>query len=113
VIHTGTKEIDMRKKFGFTAVLVAAAMVVLPVTAANASSTSTNAGGGLWQYGVESGLVGKVYSNYHHASKNHTATACDGSLSHHCKQVAAVKGAWAKASTNKSNSGNTAYWNTL
>ena len=104
----------MRKKIGFGAVLVAAAaLVVLPVTAANASATSTNAGGGLWQYGVETGLVGHVYSNYHHATKNHTATACDGSISHTCKQAAAIKNAWAKASTNKSNGGNTAYWNTL
>ncbi|WP_345761903.1 lactococcin 972 family bacteriocin [Diaminobutyricibacter sp. McL0608] len=104
----------MRTKIRFAAVLVAAAaMVSLPVTAANASTTSTNAGGGLWQYGVDSGLVGKVFSNYHHATKNHTATACDGSLAHTCKQAAAIKGAWAKASTNKSNGGNTAFWNTL
>ncbi len=104
----------MRTKIGVAAVLVAAAaMVALPVTAANASSTSTNAGGGLWQYGVEAGLVGHVYSNYHHSSKNHTATACDGSIAHTCKQAAAIKGAWAKAATNKSNGGNTAFWNTL
>ncbi len=104
----------MRTKLGFATVLVAAAaMVALPATAANASSTTTNAGGGLWQYGVDAGLVGQVWSNYQHSTKNHTATACDGSVAHTCKQAAAVKGAWAKASTNKSNGGNTAFWNTL
>ncbi len=98
---------------GATALALGFATVALPVTAANASSTSTNAGGGLWQYGVEDGLVGHVYSNYQHSTKNHTATACDGSIAHTCKQAAAIKGAWANASTNKSNGGNTAFWNTL
>jgi lactococcin 972 family bacteriocin len=72
--------------------------------------TTTNAGGGLWQYGVS----GNVFSYYHHATKGHTATACDGRDPFKtCKQVAAVKNNWARAATNAGPRGNTAYWNTL
>ncbi len=98
---------------GASALALGLTTVALPETAANASSAVTNAGGGVWEYGVETGLVGHVYSNYHHATKGHTATACDGSLAHTCKRIVAVKGYWAKASTNKSNGGNTPFWNTL
>ena len=96
--------------------LVAAALAVAPAAAATAAVTgtnATNAGGGMWQYGITGTLSGTVYSNYHHATKYHTATACDGALFKTCKQSAAAAGSWAKAATVKSNGGNTAFWNTL
>jgi len=77
-----------------------------------AGDTTAKVGGGLWQYGVTSWFVGTVYSNYHHATKYHTATACDGALLKTCTQVAAAANKWAKASKPASPSGNTASWNT-
>ncbi|WP_350224770.1 lactococcin 972 family bacteriocin [Leifsonia sp. fls2-241-R2A-40a] len=91
---------------GFAA-LLAAALVAVPVS--SASATTVNAGGGLWQYGSDS----NVYSYYHHATKNHTATACNGGIVDRCRQVAAVKNQWARATQVRSLRGNTAYWNTL
>jgi lactococcin 972 family bacteriocin len=111
----------MRKNNVVIAVLLAAGLGLAPVSAASASpdvktaaatgSNSTNAGGGLWQYGTDSSIV---FSYYHHGSKNHTATACDGSMIKTCKQVAAVPNQWARATTGKTIlGGNTAFWNTL
>ncbi|MGN7798392.1 lactococcin 972 family bacteriocin [Leifsonia sp. 22587] len=94
---------------------VAAAVIALvPATVASAGSTTVNAGGGLWQYGTEgTNGFGTTFSYYTHATKNHTATACDGRLPRNCKQVAAVKNQWARASLTSSYGGNAAYWNTL
>ena len=52
---------------------VAMAIALTPAVSASASSTTVSAGGGLWQYGVES----NVFSYYQHATKSHTATACE------------------------------------
>ncbi|SEI15557.1 MULTISPECIES: lactococcin 972 family bacteriocin [unclassified Leifsonia] len=107
------------KKSLFAVALVGLS-IVAPVSVASASAasqsvvkmgtTTQNAGGGLWQYGVES----TTFSYYHHATKNHTATACNGaSFGQTCSQAAAVKNAWARASISKTPQRNTAYWNTL
>ncbi|MBN9238409.1 MAG: hypothetical protein BGO97_01900 [Micrococcales bacterium 70-64] len=85
-----------------------AALVLLPVAAAQATSESV--GGGFWTYGTNST---EVYSNYHHPSLYHTATACNAGVYDKCHQVAAEPGAWARASNALSwLGGNRAYWNT-
>ena len=97
------------KRSMIAAAALAVALTAIPTVAASATTT-VNAGGGLWQYGVD----GNVFSNYHHETKSHTATACDNGYLKTCKQVAAVRGQWARASTSASwNGGNTAFWNTL
>jgi lactococcin 972 family bacteriocin len=87
--------------------LVAAALVAAPATAASAATSSV--GGGLWDHGA-GGL--HVYSHYHHGSKYHSATACDGTPFHVCTKAVAAKGKWANADRAGSWSGNTAYWAT-
>lgn len=85
------------------------ALVAAPAVAASAESVTV--GGGYWSYGVTSS---QVYSNYHHAYKYHTATACNGDIFTPCLQAAAVPGDWANASKNKNYfGGNTAYWSTV
>lgn len=89
---------------------VAVALVVVPAGGAMAL-TSESRGGGLFQYGVQSGIV---YANYHHATYYHTATACNDSLINKCKQVAAAKNAWAKSTIAASwFGGNTSWWNII
>ncbi len=95
--------------------IIAAVLGVAPVTSASAVvATGDNAatvGGGTWQYGTNSS---SVYSNYHHPTKSHTATACDGSIFKGCTQAVAVKNSFARASHAKTFiGGNTAFWNTL
>lgn len=90
---------------------LAIGLAVVPVTAANAALTSQSAGGGLWQWGIQSG---QVVSNYHHATRYHTATACDDRVFQTCIQKAAAANAWAKASTSAGSSfgaTNKSYWN--
>ena len=94
-----------RKLVGTAAAV--AALVLLPVGVAAAETVQ--AGGGLWSYGVTTDVV---YSNYHHPSLYHTATACNGGWFDQCRQAAAAAGAWANASSARSLTGNTAYWNT-
>lgn len=97
--------------FGLMLTLAPAAQAATAAPAARAGLTSQNAGGGLFQYGVEGG---KVISNYHHAKKYHTATSCNNGLIDRCKQVAASANKWAKSSHASSwLGGNTAYWNVL
>ena len=88
---------------------VAAAMVLLPV--AMAGATTESVGGGLWQYGTTSS---DVYSNYHHASLYHSSTACNNGVAGDiCHQDVREAGAWSYATIGKSwLGGNTAYWNT-
>jgi lactococcin 972 family bacteriocin len=111
----------MRYKKTLSALAVAGMLAIAPAAAATASvmpkaavatgSNTTQPGGGLWQYGTTSQTV---FSYYNHSSKNHTATACDGSLFKTCRQVAAIKGQWARSTTQKTwTGGNTAFWNTL
>ncbi|MBX3098325.1 MAG: lactococcin 972 family bacteriocin [Salinibacterium sp.] len=88
--------------------VAAAALVLLPV--AGALATTVNVGGGLWSYGT---TIDTVYSNYHHGSLYHSATACHSGWVDRCHQASASAGAWANASNAKSPwGGNTAYWNT-
>ena len=94
-----------RKLVGTAAAV--AALVLLPVAAAAADTVQV--GGGLWSYGV---TIDNVYSNYHHPSRYHTATACNGGWVDQCRQAAASAGAWANATSARSITGNTAYWNT-
>ena len=42
-------------------------MVLTPLAGAEAGTTTKKAGGGLWEYGVES----VAFSNYHHAENDH------------------------------------------
>jgi lactococcin 972 family bacteriocin len=86
---------------------VVGALLCTPAVAA--SATTASVGGGFWSYGVTSSTV---YSNYHHPSRYHTATACNGSLGSPCLQVAAAAGAWANSSLPKSIVSNSAYWAT-
>lgn len=89
---------------------IAAALAVVPATGSMAL-TSESQGGGLFQYGVEGGTV---YSNYHHARYYHTATACNNGMIDKCRQVAAAKNQWAKASIASSwLGGNTSWWNVI
>lgn len=106
-----------------------AALVLAPAAAASAATahvgapagvaaslivpqTTKSIGGGLWQYGRDGAPFGTSWSNYHHATKYHSATACDGAIFQTCKQVTAAKNKWAKSSTPASPWGNTAWWNT-
>jgi lactococcin 972 family bacteriocin len=75
-------------------------------------ATTQSVGGGLWQYGRDGAPFGTSWSHYHHATKYHSATACNGAIFQTCKQVTAAKNVWAKASVAASIFGNTAYWNT-
>jgi lactococcin 972 family bacteriocin len=85
----------------------AALLVGVPATAASAATSAV--GGGLWDHGVNS----RVYSKYHHASKYHSATACNGGLLNQCAKSVAVKNKWASASLPRNiGGGNTAFWNT-
>jgi len=96
------------KMAAITVALVAAALVAMPATAANA--TTKKAGGGLWDYGVSGG---QVYSKYHHDSKYHSATACNGGLFNDCVKAVAEKGKWANAhETANIGGGNTTFWDT-
>lgn len=95
----------MRMKKILTVVAVTGALVLAPAGAALATTVSV--GGGLWTYGVS---WPNVYSNYHHGSKYHSATACSSSWQ--CVQASAAPGAWANASKYQSLNQNTSYWNT-
>lgn len=99
----------MKKKFlGAAVALAAVVLVAAPATSASAGTVS--AGGGLWDYGV--GTV-NVWSKYHHATKYHSATACNGNIWNECRKAVAEKNKWASATIGKTPSGgNTAYWNT-
>ncbi|MBN9182302.1 lactococcin 972 family bacteriocin [Microbacterium sp.] len=105
--------------------LALGALVLAPAAAASASTTPSSAvdsrmvptttkkvGGGLWQYGRDGFPFGNSWSNYHHPTKYHSATACDGAIFVTCKQVVKAKNVWAKASVPASPAFNTAYWNT-
>lgn len=95
---------------GLAAAAIALAVVFTPVSGAQAGTTVKKAGGGLWEYGVENI---QVFSNYHHAKKYHSATACDGSIIRHCAKKSAAPGKWAKAAKGATYvGGNTAYWDT-
>lgn len=103
----------MHRKAVHTLVAIGAALALVAVPAGSASATlkSERAGGGLFQYGVENG---KVYSNFHHRTRYHTATACNSGWVNPCKQVAASKDRWAKSTVPSSwDGGNKAYWNVL
>lgn len=101
----------MRFKKTITSAAVAAALVLIPVSAASAQTWTSTPGGGTWQHGVEGGAV---FSYYHHPGKSHTATACNSGVFDKCRQVVAVKNQWARASNTASwNGGNTAFWNVL
>ena len=101
------KRMRIRRMLGTAAVV--AAMVIVPVTAAQA--TTEKVGGGVWTYGVSGGIVS---SDYHHPTKYHTATACNNGLIDKCQQVSAAPDAWARASKTASwAGGNTAFWNVL
>lgn len=105
-VPTVNYKIKGRRKMLLGAALALAA-VALPTTAA--SATGAVVGGGNWNYGVQSG---KVYSNYYHASKYHSATACNGALFDKCHAAYANAKIWANASNGSSPlGGNTAYWN--
>jgi len=93
-----------RSKKVAAAFAVAAALTLAPAAAAMA--TTVPAGGGLWSYGV---AWPNVYSNYHHPTRYHSATACSSSYS--CVQAAAAGGSWANASKYQSLADNSAYWN--
>jgi lactococcin 972 family bacteriocin len=96
------------KRLVVTAGAAAALLIALPATAASAGTAAV--GGGLWDHGVGGG---KVYSKYHHATKYHSATACNGGLLNQCSKAVAAKGKWANASLPRNiGGGNTAYWNT-
>lgn len=89
---------------------VAAFIAVGPVSAASAANHVQSAGGGTWQWGDESG---QAYSNYHHGSKTHSATVCDGSYTNSCMQNVQIKGVWARAyKPDLFMNIETAYWNT-
>jgi lactococcin 972 family bacteriocin len=74
-----------------TAALVAAGVTV-PALAANAGGGWRD--GGFWDYGKQGG---EIYSNYHHGSKYHSATACDYDLFNPCQRVMSAPGGWAYA----------------
>jgi lactococcin 972 family bacteriocin len=94
---------------GLATASIAAAVVLTPLAAAEAGTTTKKAGGGLWEYGVNS----VVFSNYHHAKKYHSATACDNAMFNQCSKKSAAPGSWARATHAKSYlGGNTAYWDT-
>jgi len=93
-----------KRKLGMVLAL-AGVLVVAPVAAAGATTVAV--GGGLWTYGVD---WQNVFSNYHHSTKYHSATACSSSWD--CRQVSAAPGAWANASKYRSIADNSAYWNT-
>lgn len=110
----------MRINKALSVLVLSGLLVAIPTTPVAAATTqksivkskasTESVGGGLWQFGVES----TVFSYYHHATKSHTATACNGSsFGQKCSQVAAVKNSWANATITKTPSGNTAFWNTL
>jgi lactococcin 972 family bacteriocin len=97
----------MKKRFGIIGVTIAAALIALPATAASAATVHPKEGG-LWDYGVSDG---NVYSSYYHATKDHTATACNGGLIDACHKAVATKKHWAKAKNIQSyTGGNKAYY---
>lgn len=82
------------RRIGVVAATIAlvAAGVAVPALAANAGGGWRD--GGFWDYGKSGG---NVYSNYHHQTKYHSATACDYSLGAPCLRVTREPGAWAYA----------------
>ncbi len=98
----------MKKRNLLVGAALATAAVLMPVTAANA--TGAVVGGGNWNYGVQGG---KVTSNYYHATKYHSATACNAGKFDACHAAYANGKVWANATKAASIfGGNTAYWNT-
>ncbi|MDN3478801.1 lactococcin 972 family bacteriocin [Curtobacterium sp. APC 4022] len=90
-------------------IAAASAVLIVGIPATAASAATSAVGGGLWDHGVNS----KVYSKYHHASKYHSATACNGGLLNQCAKSVAAKNKWASASLPRNlGGGNTAFWNT-
>ncbi|NQX24863.1 lactococcin 972 family bacteriocin [Curtobacterium sp. VKM Ac-2852] len=92
--------------------LVAGAMLAVPATA-QAAQHSEKVGGGLWNWGQDSG---KDYSHYYHKTKFHTATVCNGKAGGvmvTCNKKAVEDGKWAKVSMTSSASTGHAYWNVL
>lgn len=84
------------------ATLAAGAMLLSGVSAAQATSVSRE--GGSWNYGV----TGKyTYSNYHHSTRTHKATACGSG----CAYAGWTSpGAWANAQAISALGGNTAFY---
>ncbi|RKS10277.1 lactococcin 972 family bacteriocin [Nocardiopsis sp. Huas11] len=89
------------------AVLLASGLAV--GTAGVAAATTSYVGGGTWQHGV-TGLpgAGTTYSNYHHGSVCHGATAVGQTT----KRVSAGAGAWANTSVPRAIGNNQSYWRT-
>lgn len=92
--------------------MAVAAGIVMSAPAANATTSSP--GGGTWIYGVYSGGewgAGRtVRSDYHHGSRVHRSTACNGngSCDYQTWKSATI---WSYARyEGATDTGNTAYW---
>ena len=93
--------------------VVALAMCASIALPSAASAVTQSVGGGVWDYGVQSG---KAHSYYHHATKYHSATICNGKaggVGVLCTKSVAEAGAWARATRNAAiGTADSAYWST-
>jgi lactococcin 972 family bacteriocin len=88
-----------------SAVIHGSEQVSIDETAGMSPFTTTNAGGGRWDYGIGGGYS---YSYYFHKTASHRSTACS--------RTACAKTGWAPGNVTthakalKTAGGNTAYW---
>ncbi|MBB4071681.1 lactococcin 972 family bacteriocin [Canibacter oris] len=94
---------NLRKKSA--TVLLAAGIIFAGTGTAGAA---ISAGGGSWDYGVDYWSM-KTWSNYYHATKVHSSTACNANR---CVSSGPTpKDRWSYASLRATWGGNTSYWN--
>jgi lactococcin 972 family bacteriocin len=91
---------------GVTVAGVAAGFALAGVTAANAA-TAYPPEGGTWDYGV---ISNNVFSNYHHPTRNHRRTACNGENHWSKFNGWASPGIWHFAAVWATPAGNKAYY---
>lgn len=98
------ENMDVKRTIGKAAAAAAIVAALVGGTAIPASAES--AGGGTWNYGVQ-GLQAYNYSNYHHPSYYHRATAWDDAGKTRARGEA---GQWANAWRKAAAWGNKASW---
>lgn len=86
--------------------VIAVAVISMGATGI-ASAAHSFVGGGEWLWGITGAPgIGEVYSNYHHGSACHGATA----VGTRTVRVNRDAGQWANASAPRANGNNQSYW---
>ena len=94
----------MRKYLNFilTALIIASTSII-------AFAEITNAGGGIWDHGVNHNPGGLCWSKYNHPDKRHGSTAMNGDGDWD-EDDGVDSGTWSNAKIDATDHGNKAYW---